>query len=596
MATSVRPPEAVLVTAEVKINGTKIPSTALVQSVDVTHAVNRIPRATVTIADGSAAEENFPASEQERFAPGGEIEILAGYEASNRTIFKGVITGEGIRIGPDGNSCLVLTCRDRAVAATVARQSVEYREMTDSDAIRAALSPFGLDVSVASTGSTHEHLILNAATPWDFALTRAEANGMVALVADGKVTIAHPAFDSARLVAGFGDSIIDLDLDVDATTQVASVAAKSWDPKTQSVTTEAAAEPSVNRQGNLSGPVLSRVLDVKDVTLASQSWLQPAMLKGWASGALMRARLSRIRGRVTVTGNAGLAAGTLLDLSGLGKRFNGGAYVSAVRHQIDQGNWHSVVTVGLPDAAFSDTHRDVTEPPASSLAPGVTGLQIATVKQVYDDPEEERRVLVVLPMSGGESSAGLWARIASPYATKNAGIEFLPEVGDEVVVGYLGDDPSSPIVLGSLHSSPRPSPVTPDEQNKIKAIVTNSQLKISFDDVDKVLTLETPGGHSVTMSDEAKSIQVKDSNGNALSMSEEGIEMSSPKDVTISADGSVSIKGTSGVTVSSPADVSVSGSNVSVTAEMELSTEGAASASLTSSGEVTIQGMMVMIN
>lgn len=595
MATSVREPEAVLVTVAIKVDGRTIPDEVLVHAIEVEHAVNRIPTATVTIADGSAVSESFPVSESATFVPGGEIEIQAGYEAKNRTIFKGVILRHGIRIGSGGDSHLVLVCRDVAIKATVARTSTEFHEVTDSTAIEAVLTELGLRAEVEGGGPTHEHLVLNAATPWDFVLSRAEATGKLVTVSEGTVSVKAPAFERAELVAGFGDSIIDLDLEIDAASQLSSVAARAWDPATQEVSDSASSEPSANSQGNLTGARLARVLGVSDVTLTSQSWLASETLKGWADATLMRSRLSRIRGTVSVPGNAGLMAGRLLDLEGLGARFNGAGYVSGVRHRIEAGNWHSEVTLGLPEKAFTETNRDVSMAPASGLAPGVGGLQIATVKQVYQDPKGERRVLVSQPLSK-DNAQGLWARIATPYASEGAGIEFLPEVGDEVLLGFLDDDPSAPVILGALHSSKRPSPVTPDEENKIKAIVTRSQLRIGFDDVDKVLTIETPGGHSVTLSDEAKTVTVKDSNGNTLKMSESGVDLTSPGDIALSAEGSVSIKGTAGVSVTSPADVSVSGSNVSAQAEMAMSAEGGVSASFTASGEVTIQGAMVMIN
>ena len=595
MATSVRKPDAVLVTAEIKVDGSTISDEIQIHAIEVETAVNRIPVATVTVADGSAVEETFPVSETATFAPGGEIEILAGYEAKNTRIFKGVIVRHGIRVGPEGESHLVLTCRDKAVKAAIARTSAEFHDVTDGAAIETVLRGLGLGAEVDSGGVTHEHLVLNSATPWDFVLSRAEATGKVVLVSDGTVSVKAPAFDTPDLVAGFGDSIVDLDLEIDAASQLASVTARAWDPATQEASDGASSEPSVNRQGDLSGGKLAGVLDVADVTLTSQSWLAAETLKAWANAALLRSRMSRIRGHVTVPGNAGLRAGRALDLEGLGKRFNGAGYVSGLRHRLKAGDWQTEVTLGLPAEAFTDTRRDVSTAPASGLSPGVGGLQVAVVKQIYGDPKGERRVLVTQPLSK-ENAQGLWARIATPYASKQAGIEFLPEVGDEVLLGFLDEDPSQPVVLGALHSSARPSPVTPDEENRIKAIVTRSALKLSFDDVDKIVILETPGGHSVTLSDEDKTVTVTNSNGNSLKMSESGIDLSSPKDISVSAEGSVSIKGETGVTMSSPADVGIDGSNVTVKADIALTAQGGASAELTASGEVTVEGAMVMIN
>ena len=141
-----------------------------------------------------------------------------------------------------------------------------------------------------------------------------------------------------------------------------------------------------------------------------------------------------------------------------------------------------------------------------------------------------------------------------------------------------------------------PAPVVPDEKNTIKTITTNSHLKISFDDEKKVLTFETPGGHSVTLDDDRKSITLKDLTGNTIVMSESGLAMTSPKDISIKADGSVSIKGTGGVTVDSPADVSLKGANIVAEGEMAGTFKGGATVELSAGGTTTVKGAMVMIN
>ena len=172
----------------------------------------------------------------------------------------------------------------------------------------------------------------------------------------------------------------------------------------------------------------------------------------------------------------------------------------------------------------------------------------------------------------------------------------MPEVGDEVVLGFLNDDPVSAIVLGSLHSSAREAPYVPDEENTNKAIVTNSQMKISFDDVAKNLQIETPGGHVITLSDENQSITIKDSNENEVLMDSSGISLDSPSDISVKAGGSVKVEGTAGIELKSPADVEVKGLNTNLSADVALSAKGQASAEFSASGQTTVKGAMVMIN
>ncbi|MFN8395712.1 MAG: phage baseplate assembly protein V [Bacteroidia bacterium] len=49
---------------------------------------------------------------------------------------------------------------------------------------------------------------------------------------------------------------------------------------------------------------------------------------------------------------------------------------------------------------------------------------------------------------------------------------FWPEVGDEVIVGFLNDDPRAAIVLGSLYNSPNPPIYPHDAKNPKKGLIT----------------------------------------------------------------------------------------------------------------------------
>ena len=44
-----------------------------------------------------------------------------------------------------------------------------------------------------------------------------------------------------------------------------------------------------------------------------------------------------------------------------------------------------------------------------------------------------------------------WIRVLSPHAGPNQGIQFIPEIGDQVLVDFEGGDAESPYVVGSLY-------------------------------------------------------------------------------------------------------------------------------------------------
>jgi uncharacterized protein involved in type VI secretion and phage assembly len=172
----------------------------------------------------------------------------------------------------------------------------------------------------------------------------------------------------------------------------------------------------------------------------------------------------------------------------------------------------------------------------------------------------------------------------------------MPEVGDEVILSFVNNDPSFPVIVGSLYSSQRAAPYTPDEKNTNKAIVSNSKLKITMDDDKKIIEILTPGGHKVTLSDDQKSITIVDSNSNKMEMTSSGITLSSASDMTFKATGQIQMQAQTNITIKATADLSMQGLNVNAKAQVALAAQGQAQAELSASGQVTVRGAMVMIN
>jgi uncharacterized protein involved in type VI secretion and phage assembly len=229
------------------------------------------------------------------------------------------------------------------------------------------------------------------------------------------------------------------------------------------------------------------------------------------------------------------------------------------------------------------------------LLPGVDGLQIGVVMKLDADPEGENRIQVSVPVLQAETE-GVWARLASGYGSEQVGAFFIPEIGDEVVLGYLNSNPSYPVILGSLYSSKRQPPYPLTADNYTKALVTKAKLKVEFDDEKKVITIVTPGGNKCVISDDAKSILLQDQTGNKVELSESGITLNSPKDISITATGKIGITATGALSLKSNADVTVEGLNVNSTAQVGFVAKGNASAELSASGQTTVKGAMVMIN
>ena len=221
--------------------------------------------------------------------------------------------------------------------------------------------------------------------------------------------------------------------------------------------------------------------------------------------------------------------------------------------------------------------------------------QSAVVKD-NSDPDKLGRVRVNFIWQE-DNLMSPWLRLVNVYAGSNMGFYFIPEVGDEVMVGFEGGNAEKPYVIGSMyHGKNKPEPAWPDKNNSFKGILTKSKLKIEFDDEKKTITIETPGGNIAVLSDDDKSILLQDQNQNKVELSSDGIVMDSMKDIKITSKSKITIDGTSGVEISSKADAKVSGLNIDLNANAGIKAKGNATAELSSSGQTTVKGTMVMIN
>ncbi|MGD8590412.1 MAG: type VI secretion system tip protein VgrG [Chromatiales bacterium] len=585
-----------VVSLKISSNGSQIDDAIQIISLSVNYTINKIPQARIIIADGDMPNQDFPVSNQDDFKPGSEITIEAGYGGEQEAIFKGIVIKHGIKITGDNYSRLVIECRDKAVAMTVGRRNANYVDSKDSDIVSKLVGNYsGLSSDVQATNTEHKELVQYYCADWDFMLSRAEVNGLLVCVDDAKISVKPPDVSSSPVLqVTYGEDLIELHADIDARSQLKQVTSIAWNPSEQAVGQDDVATQTLNQQGDLTASDLAQVIGLESFRLQTPVPLENQELKDWASAQQTKAGLSRIRGRMKFQGSAKAKIGTLITLNGVGNRFKGDVFVSAVSHEIENGNWHTEVEFGMSPNWFVE-ENEVMAASASGLLPGVDGLQIGVVQKLDQDPDGQYKVQVSVPVLQAETE-GVWARLANFYASDQFGAFFIPEIGDEVVLGYLNNDPSNPVILGSLYSSKRIPPYELTADNYTKAIVTKSKLKIELDDEKKIVTIITPAENKVVISDEGKSILLQDQTGNKLELSESGIVMDSPKDISISAQGKISLDAVGEIGIASQADVNVDGMNVNHNANVGFVAKGSASAELSASGQTTVKGAMVMIN
>lgn len=567
-----------LVTFKVMSGGTELPGKYGVKSIVVEKEINRVPYAQIVILDGSVPEQDFKLSNENLLIPGKEIEITAGYHSEEETIFKGVVVKHNIKVR-NGASYLIVECKDKAVKMTLGRKNKYFYESKDSDIIEELIGNNGLTADVEATANAHKELVQYRASDWDFMVTRAQANGKLCFVDDGAIKVAKPTIGSDTIeTVAFGSSVHEFDGEIDARDQFSKITSSTWSYTDQELIETEAQDPAVTLNGDLSINDLAAVFGIEDLQLKHGGNLTNEELQDWSDAKATFQQLAKTRGRIKFQGIPSVKPGVMLALQGVGNRFNGNVYVTGVRHEIVDGNWLVDAQFGLSPKWFSETY-DISEMPGSGIIPSISGLHIGVVSQLESDPDGEDRILVQIPIINNEEQ-GIWARVATLDAGENRGSFFRPEISDEVIIGFINDDPNDAVVLGMLNSSTKPAPLTAADDNNEKGFVTRSAMKMIFNDDKISYTLETPAGKKITLDEDENPIILEDEHVNILTLNSDGITVESKGDISFKASGDVNIEGT----------------NVNLKASAQFKAEGSSGAEVSSGAVTVVKGSQVKIN
>lgn len=567
-----------IVTCVIKVDDQEVSKTHQIVSITVQHEINKISSAHLVINDGEASKEDFEISSNDEFVPGKKIGIELGYEGNNEVVFSGIVITNSHKINEDCAE-LNIDCKNETEKMTVNKSNRHFkRNILDSDVIQQLLDENDIQVNKIDTSTVkHEQLMQSNVSDWDFMISRVDLAEMICLTGNDGVLVKKPELNgSPVLTLTYGKNIMEFNADMDARLQTTSVKTLTWDFKNQEVRTVENSDTGIKEEGGISSGKLAQVND-KPLELRTASYLSEDAQKSVANAKKLRQQLSKIKAKVKYLGQNDVQPGDYIELKGVGKNFNGNAFVTAIQHEYTDGCWITEATLGWNEQFFTEQTSPYHAASATGQASTIQGLQIAVVTNITDD-EGEYRVQVKLPVVNNEEE-GLYARVATLDAGKDRGTFFRPELGDEVVVGFINDDPANPVILGMLHSSAHAAPLEPEDSNDKKGYVSRSGIKMIFDDGQKIIRIETPGNRVFELDDNAGSISLQDGDGNKINIANNKISIEAVQELEIKSGGSISI----------------SAHKVTIEGDSTLNLEGG-STNLKGSGTTVIKGSMVKIN
>lgn len=175
--------------------------------------------------------------------------------------------------------------------------------------------------------------------------------------------------------------------------------------------------------------------------------------------------------------------------------------------------------------------------PYSSVARGPCLARVVSV----EDPENLARVQIRLYSHDGPDNqdAPLWARVATPFAGNNRGAFLLPDVGDEVLVSFVNDDPRQPVVIGGLWNGAQSPPESPGGDRMDRwTLVGKAGTRIAIieaSDGEPTIRFSTPGGVSGELSDSGGGTIELQAAGNTVTIDSSGVSVQSGGSVQVQA-------------------------------------------------------------
>ncbi len=233
----------------------------------------------------------------------------------------------------------------------------------------------------------------------------------------------------------------------------------------------------------------------------------------------------------------------------------------------------------------------------------VFGIMPAVVTDI-DDPDKLGRVKVKLLNRDTAEYETDFIRVMTPMTGQQWGMFFLPEVGDEVLVGFGGGEMERPYVLGALWNQNNKPPVTiQNKENNLRKIKTKNGHELIFHDKDgeDFIQINTPQKLEMKLDDKKQMISIKEKNNkNIIKIDAQNgivtIEGENKIDI-VSGNSCMTLDGSGNkVSISSGQAIEIKSGQIILNAKSTLDLKAGGSVNLKSDGATNIKGAVIKLN
>jgi uncharacterized protein involved in type VI secretion and phage assembly len=471
---------------------------------------------------------------------------------------------------------------------TRGRRTRTFADTTDAAIVGQLASSAGIPLGdVVDDGPTYEHVSQVNLSDWDFLRARANETGHEVTAVNGRLVWRRPVESSTAPEPGdlfaspaayqlmLGRELIRFQPRVTAAEQVGEVHVRGWDPTTKRAVVGVAPARTASSGTGVAPDGLASTFAAAPHVVVDRPVATQQDAQALATSVAEQIAAAHAEATGVAYGDPRLVPGQAASVGNVGWPHDGTYTLSAARHVYDEDGYRTEITVsgGQDRSLLGLASLGATKGAPRASGPPIHGLVIGQVTDIKD-PAQQFRVKVAFPWLADEYESW-WCRVAAPGAGAQRGQVWLPEVGDEVLVGFAHGDTRVPFVVGSLYNGVDVPPLADQivdgtsGQVGLRALVsrTNHRLVLSDrDDAEHVLISTGDDQLTITLDQSQTSITV-DSSGTVTISGSQGVRISSDADVSVEAGGSLAVKangslslsGQAGVTIDGGPSVSVSG-------------------------------------
>jgi uncharacterized protein involved in type VI secretion and phage assembly len=431
--------------ASIKVAGARLDPEDMdhVEKIEVRNFVGLPDMATIRMADPEGRHVADPP-----FFIGDELEIQLGEIAASSP--SAVFTGEVVTFEPEFTNASAMICvraYDKSHRLHRNRRSATFQDMTLADVVRKIVNEGGLEAgTIDSTPTVHPFLQQSMESDLDFINRLAALENCEFGFSEGRAFLQRqrngggsvPTLAWRRNVKSFKPRM-------SAAQQHDKVKVSSYDPVSRAAVVGEATQPGAIPRPAQEARDRAQAFGSSELLVSDRVANTAEEARTIAQSTLDKLAGGSFEAEGTMEGDPAVKAGGKLKLEGFG-RFDGEHRLTSVTHVYGHGDFRTRFAIsGRNPRTLTDVMRPKAERDWSAA-----GLVVGLVTNIQD-PEALGRVRVKFPALG-DSIEGIWARVALPGAGPDAGMSFVPQIDDEVVVGFEHGDTRRPVVLGFLHN------------------------------------------------------------------------------------------------------------------------------------------------